>query len=224
MHTHFVGIDVQTARPCACAVLRLDGASVGTTWHAQVPELVAAIQEILASDAASLATCAIGIDSPRFPMNGAREHYWDGARQRWRSRSSTDTGHGRHCEVVVKSLGLANPQWTPPGDAPDWMKLGFDLYKAFAESGAIVYEVFPSASYSQFQKVPLTIQIDLSNFAIGPKDMLDAYVCAATIREYELGNGSAVGDGDRLGSIILPRRTAESNAGVLTWPVVDGFA
>ena len=39
--------------------------------------------------------------------------------------------------------------------------------------------------------------------------MLDAWVAAATVREFEEGRGTAVGGGDDLGKIILPRPLPE---------------
>lgn len=97
------------------------------------------------------------------------------------------------------------------------MQLGVDLFELL-QSDYRVYEVFPSASYKQFELAPpVRIGIRLSDFAAGPKDMLDAYVAAATVREFELGAGCSVGGGDGLGEIILPRRL-DVVSPVLTWP------
>ena len=63
-------------------------------------------------------------------------------------RRKAQKGNGRHCEIVISAHRLANPQWTPlEEDAPEWMLLGFKLYSAL-EGHAIVYEVFPTASYA----------------------------------------------------------------------------
>jgi predicted nuclease with RNAse H fold len=86
------------------------------------------------------------------------------------------------------------------------MQLGFEL---FGELGTDfnVYEVFPSASYAMFAGDRFAhVNVLLGDFAPGPKDMLDAYVAAATTREFIQGRGSEVGGGDGLGSIILTRR------------------
>jgi hypothetical protein len=101
------------------------------------------------------------------------------------------------------------------------MQLGFEL---FEELGADfnVYEVFPSASYVMLaDDRSAHLNVLLSGFAPGPKDMLDAYVAAATTREFIQGRGSEVGGGDGLGSIILPRRIVNAIAGVLTWPAAN---
>jgi len=49
--------------------------------------------------------------------------------------------------------------------------------------------------------------------------MLDAWVAAATVREFVTGNGTDVDGGDGLGTIILPRPLPNPiiNA-VLDWP------
>jgi predicted nuclease with RNAse H fold len=98
------------------------------------------------------------------------------------------------------------------------MQLGFRLYATFTE-GERVYEVFPSASYTQlFGDSSLRFEVSLAGFARGPRDVLDAYVAALTVREFEAGRGTAVGDGDALGAIILPRPVADPDSGVLNWP------
>jgi predicted nuclease with RNAse H fold len=98
------------------------------------------------------------------------------------------------------------------------MQLGFKLFSAIEER-APVYEVFPSASYTLVKDdLPLRIGVRLNDFAPGPKDMLDAYVAAATVREFAQGRGCAVGGGDGLGEIILPRPLPKPIEGVLRWP------
>ena len=158
----------------------------------------------------------VGIDAPRTPLPAPRAWYWERA-GRWRPRAPTDRGHGRHCEVVISALRLANPQWTPLSEtAPGWMNLGFALYRA-ALSSRRLYEVFPSASYTQLSATGLKLTIELRGIAVGPKDILDAYVAAATVREFVQGRGSSVGGGDGLGAIVLPRKV-DGNSDVLTWP------
>lgn len=49
--------------------------------------------------------------------------------------------------------------------------------------------------------------------------MLDAWVAAAAVREFVEGRGTEVGDGDGLGTIILPRPLPELVIkDVLRWP------
>jgi hypothetical protein len=96
------------------------------------------------------------------------------------------------------------------------MTLGFELFSLFA-AALRVHEVFPSASYRQLRGEKALCQIDLGGFFGGPKDMLDAYVCAITAREFEQGRGCAIGDGDGLGAIILPRKLADPIDPVVSW-------
>jgi predicted nuclease with RNAse H fold len=141
-------------------------------------------------------------------------------RRRWDKRGS-QKGFGRHCEVIISAYGIANPQWTPPNEqTPEWMKLGFGLFAAL-EDLATVYEVFPSASYALLQgNVAVRVNTDFSAFKPGPKDMLDALVAAATVREFVEGRGVEVGGGDGLGTIILPRPLPEPVIdAVMAWPV-----
>jgi hypothetical protein len=48
--------------------------------------------------------------------------------------------------------------------------------------------------------------------------MLDAYVAAYTVHEFLIGKGVAVGGGDGLGAIILPRPLKDIDARVMQWP------
>ena len=99
------------------------------------------------------------------------------------------------------------------------MKLGFRIYTAFS-GWDYVYEVFPSASYKLLaEDRQLKVKINFSGVFRGPKDMLDACIAAATVREYMDGNGSAVGGGDGLGQIILPRQHGIAGGHpILSWP------
>jgi predicted nuclease with RNAse H fold len=121
---------------------------------------------------------------------------------------------------VLKALGIANPQWTRLiPECPEWMSTGFKLFEALsAESD--VYEVFPSASYHQLAgDRGARFGISLEDFHRGTKDMLDAYVAAFTVHEYLAGRGEAVGGGDGLGTIVLPRPVSpNASRDLLTWP------
>lgn len=159
----------------------------------------------------------IGIDAPRRPLDRPREWYW--RRGRWRRRAPGEQGHGRHCEVMVKAHGIANPQWTPlRADAPAWMRQGFRLFELLGDRSSC-YEVFPSASYRLFEQDPApATTIDFAHFEPGPKDMLDAVVAAVTVHEFLSGRGCEVGGGDGLGAIVLPRPLPRPRAEVLAWP------
>ena len=137
----------------------------------------------------------------------------------WKRRKF-EAGLGRHCEIVVKAYGLANPQWTPViGASREWMKLGYSLYGALKRY-PLVYEMFPTASYKMLNHdFTLTACVNFSNFARGPKDMLDACMAALTVYEFVNGRGSEVGGGDGLGTIVLPRPLpATGPTEVQSWP------
>jgi hypothetical protein len=98
------------------------------------------------------------------------------------------------------------------------MEVGFRFFSVLTEA-ADAYEVFPSAAYAQLaESEDAVLPISLKGFVHGPKDMLDAYVAAYTVREYLAGRGAAVGGGDGLGEIILPRPLPGQATAVLQWP------
>ncbi len=214
----YVGIDVQVKRGLPYCILDQGAAMVASGWidgDGDIAQAKAMRDTLLAEVAGARA--AIGIDAPRIPLPDVREWYWEGAKQRWRPKRSTDKGLGRHCEVVVKALGIANPQWTPLiGDSPDWMRLGYMLYRALEPLGD-VYEVFPSASYALLPELQVTAEISLSDFRPGPKDMLDAIVGSVTVREFVCDRGWDAGGGDGLGTIILPGPMPEKQP-FMDWP------
>jgi hypothetical protein len=98
------------------------------------------------------------------------------------------------------------------------MSIGFRLF-ATLSAWAEIHEVFPTASYNQLaaDEAP-AFTVSLSGFSLGPKDMLDAYVAAYTVHEYAAGRGVAVGGGDGLGTIVLPRPLRGPGSAVLSWP------
>jgi len=209
----YVGIDVQSTRACPYVVLDKELKPQTTGWLGDPDD----IREVVHGVSKTLGAVAVGIDAPRSALQRPRSYYWDG--RRWRARRPSERGHGRHCEVVLASLKIANPQWTPLADAcPNWMQVGFRLFTALSRQSD-VYEVFPTASYNQLAKDGKAIfSIDLKGFAQDPKDMLDAYVAAFTVHEYLAGRGAEVGGGDGLGTIILPRPLQTTASGVLYWP------
>ena len=213
MTTACLGIDVQCSRGCPYVVVTDDLRPQESGWlrlPTELPPIVARLRE-------HFTRVGVGIDAPRRPLPSPREHYWKG--HAWRSRRPTDRGHGRHCEVIIKALGLANPQWTPTmGSFPDWMQVGFQLFGSLSGQ-ADIYEVFPSAAYAQLaESADALVSISLKGFVHGPKDMLDAYVAAYTVQQYLAGRGAAVGDGDGLGAIILPRPVDAQPTALFTWP------
>jgi len=103
------------------------------------------------------------------------------------------------------------------------MQYGFEIFEKIGAEYA-TYEVFPTASYNLFRDdTSAEITFRLGSLASGPKDMLDAYVAAVTLREFVQERGCEVGDGDGLGSIILPRpiSTPIEIEAVMRWPDRD---
>jgi len=209
----FLGIDVQCKRGCPYVVLDPDLKPYVSGWLETPEEVSGIVDEITCS----VGPVAIGIDAPRCPLHAPRDHYWNG--KKWRCRSPKDIGYGRHCEVVIAALRIANPQWTPVEDAcPEWMQHGFRLFASLSGYEK-VYEVFPTASYRLCAEDPgPTFSISLKGFARGVKDMIDAYVAAFTVHEYLAGRGVAVGGGDGMGEIILPRKLPAHPSILLEWP------
>lgn len=102
--------------------------------------------------------------------------------------------------------------------APGWMRFGFSVFQGLKDVGDVI-EVFPSASYTQLvDSDEPRLDFSFRDFAWGPKDMLDAYLAALTALEYKNGNGSDVGGGDGLGTIVLPRPLVDAPAALLIWP------
>ncbi|MFH2074432.1 MAG: hypothetical protein ABIJ57_03665 [Pseudomonadota bacterium] len=219
----YIGVDVQAARGCAFAVLDELGRSVESGWLGSETGRDAAedLRNLVGRhvEAVGSVNVAVGIDAPRRPLDGPRQWYWDGAKLVWRQRRVSDRGNGRHCEVVVSAHRIANPQWTPHARPfPEWMDRGFALFAEIVGVAA-TYEVFPSASYTLLNtERSVILAVCLSSFAHGPKDMLDAYVSAATVREFIEGRGQAIGGGDGQGEIILPRPLPRPIEQVLKWP------
>jgi predicted nuclease with RNAse H fold len=230
----YLGIDVQAAaRGCPYAVLNAAGDSVEAGWASgSAEEVVRSLNNLVRRLVETRgALVAVGIDAPRTYLRTPREWYWNGSTAHWRARRPVELGNGRHCEVVITAHRLANPQWSP--HCPpfrEWMQLGFSLFAALEKRASrvesnriVVYEVFPSASYTLLKNGhSLMIGVQLNSFAPGPKDMLDAYVAAATVREFAQGRGCVVGGGDGLGGIILPCPIPDPIEEVLRWPEETG--
>lgn len=215
MHRFYIGIDIQTRRECCYAVINETGKLEKFGWFSN-PLIEAAdlIKEFGISS-----HVAVGIDAPRMPLTYERQWFWSGAKRKWTLRKG-QKGNGRHCEIVISAHRLANPQWTPLEEgAPEWMKLGFQLFLNL-EGQIAVHEVFPTASYTLLQRnTDVRIEADFSACKPGPKDMLDSWMAAVTVREFVEGRGTEVGGGDSLGTIILPRPLPEPVIDeVLRWP------
>lgn len=209
---HFIGIDVQSNRDCPYAVFNETLQMVDSGW---IPSKTFS-GDMIADICSKYPNSYVGLDCPRMPLPELREWYW--VKGRWEKRT-TQVGHGRHCEVVIKAHNIANPQWTPLADkAPDWMRIGFSLFKEFG-ARCQVFESFPSASYHMLQTVPEVVcSMSFDQFRPGPKDMLDAVIAAISVFEFINGRGCEVGGGDGLGTIILPRPILNPKKEVLQWP------
>jgi len=212
----FTGIDVQLSRDCPFVATNERGKPVRSGWlQGDAAEMASTLLGMLRADYPS-SHLYVGIDAPRMPLNTLRK--W-----RWRKRKGWNTALaqrqiGRHCEIVVHALGLATPQWTRLyAHSPEWMHLGFALFKEFEMRSCTVLEVFPSAAYQQLSGVDARLTIDVSGLARGVKDMLDAHVAAFTVQEFVEGRGCAIGGGDGLGAIVLPR-PVERTSRVHEWP------
>lgn len=201
MTKFFIGIDIQIRRDCCYAVIDDAGTLIDSGWFSNAET----DPVLLVKRWSKSGQIYVGIDAPRMPLIAKRQWYWNRDRRLWVKRGS-QKGYGRHCEIVVSAHRLANPQWTPlEEEAPEWMNLGFKLYSAL-EGFTKAHEVFPTASYALLQgNTDVRIDADFSACKPGPKDMLDAWVAAATVREFVEGRGAEVGGGDGLGTIILPR-------------------
>ncbi len=216
-----LGVDVQIKRPCTYYLLNSDldyvtsGLLVGREPEAVCKNLQMVLSPYLERDIDSL---SVGIDAPRMGLPKLRDWFWRGGT--WVPRTNKDRGFGRHCEIVIKALGLGNPQWTRPVDeSPTWMQLGYRLFDSLKDLMQ-VYEVFPSVSYHMLNEINHPpISLVLSGFAGQPKDMLDACVAAYTVQAFIEGRGAEVGGGDGLGTIIIPEKLPVNESHpVLKWP------
>lgn len=216
----FIGVDVQIARACPYAIIAYDGRPLESGWLPDADRAPAMLRALCDQWSKGVSSdVVVAIDAPRVGLPSRREWYWEGARQRWRRRLQSESGYGRHCEVMVSAHRVATPQWTPLAEAAKpWMQLGFKLFEALTQFPNVL-EVFPSASYAQLAGAEsVECRFTLSNFSKGPKDMLDAYVAAVTAREFMNGRGQAVGGGDGLGQIILARPLPKGLEAVGQWP------
>ncbi len=216
MDRAFIGIDIQEKRGCCFAAFKGDGTLIASGWFREPAKDVVKFVERLKD----MYTVSVGIDAPRQPLSSPRRWYWNRKCSRWTERVA-QRGYGRHCEIVVSAHGLANPQWTPTEqEAPRWMAIGFNMFSALTSIIPSVHEVFPTASYSLLWGITdVRIAIDFSSCKQGPKDILDAFMAATTVREYIYGRGEEVGGGDGLGTIVLPRPLREPVIKeVLSWP------
>lgn len=206
-----IGIDVQAARGCPYAVLD-ESSRVDSGWKG-TGDIGKSVQELSARYPDAL----FAIDAPRMALPTPRAWFW--RNKRWGHATGNEVGNGRHCEVVIAAHRLANPQWTPLSEAaPEWMQHGFAIFETL-DGRAQTLEVFPSASYRMLSDTKeLRVDMPLSGFLPGPKDMLDAVVAALTGMEFLAGRGQEVGGGDGLGTIVLPRRIDKPIDAVLHWP------
>lgn len=200
---YFAGVDVQIKRGCCYYIMDENKNYVDSGWVKENnPQSFKEIFLKVSSNNPN--KIAIGIDSPRMPINKLRKREFDRKNNKW--LISNNEKLGRECEVIIKSYNIANPQWTRTRkDSPAWMKLGYSIYKSLKDF-PFVYEVFPSASYRMLKNENVSYELCLNNFSGGVKDMLDASVGAVTVYEFINERGCEVGGEDGLGSIVLPRK------------------
>lgn len=200
---YFAGIDVQINRGCCYYIIDKNKKYVTSGWiKEKIPQTFQKLFIELSDNQTD--SIAIGIDAPRMPIKKLRSRNFNKQTNSWTENG--DIKVGRECEVIIKSFGIANPQWTRTlNDSPDWMKLGFSIYKSLKDF-PFVYEVFPSASYKMLEKENVAYELCLNDFTGGVKDMLDASVAAVTVFEFINGRGCEVGGEDGLGTIVLPRK------------------
>jgi predicted nuclease with RNAse H fold len=217
----WLGIDVQVSRGLAYALIDVRHKHLASGWLDPSVRSTGVVQLARRLSEAHGARIVVGIDAPRRPLPARRT--WKFARSSWIPLGARAKGHGRHCELVVSSLRLANPQWTPPlADAPPWMQLGFRVFRELARAGLETHEVFPSASYHQLRGEDLRFEVSARDLHRRPKDVLDAYVAAVTVAEFSAGRGCEVGGGDGLGTIVLPRPvTYDACRGIDCWPTAS---
>lgn len=217
----FIGIDVQIKRGCPYYIVDSQLAYVDSGWLMgddpdEICDQLTALRHRLTARPGM--DIAVGIDAPRRGLTAPRAFFWrDGT---WHQRTQGEKGFGRHCEVVIKALGLGNPQWTRHEDqSPPWMVLGYRLFQTLSDLYHL-YEVFPSVSFRLLNNVhDAQMRLSFANFTYGPKDMLDACVSAYTVHAFVHGQGCEVGGGDGLGTIILPGRLPDvPDQSVLHWP------
>ncbi len=146
----------------------------------------------------------VAIDAPRRYLTAPRQWRLDNAGA-W---ADADLPSGRHCEVVVRRLGLANPQWTPPATQPiPWVTLGQQVFAACDAAGFTTIECFPTASYTRFGQmdgVELNIPGRMFAHSRLAHDILDSCVAAMTADLFLAGNATELGGGDGYGTIVVP--------------------
>jgi len=203
---YFAGIDVQINRGCCYYIIDDNKNYVSSGWI--VRKISHSFKELFIELCGNQSNIiAIGIDAPRMPMKKPRKKNFNRKTNSWTEISVGKAG--RECEVIIKSYGIANPQWTRKlKESSDWMKLGFSIYKSLKDF-PFVYEVFPSASYKMLKEENLKYELCLNEFIYGVKDLLDASVSAITVYEFINGRGCQVGGNDGLGTIVLPRKIDE---------------
>ena len=205
------GFDVSQRRGIAIVVVDEAGAFVSASV---VPDPGAAAAFALLHNVTHS-----GIDAPRCALESPRQ--WQFHRKAW-GHCADRKLRGRHCELVVATLKLANPQWTPlTADAPPWMQVGFALFRRLA-SLTQTFEVFPTASLRLLAQ-DSEVRLDLPLRALTKQtvaDLVDAWLAALTVHAFLAGRGCEVGNGDGLGSIILPRPVVAH--AIRDWPVLQG--
>lgn len=146
----------------------------------------------------------VAIDAPRHYLSAPRQWLLNNAGA-W---IPTSRPRGRHCEIIVRRLRLANPQWTPLATQPiPWITLGQQVFTAFQAAGFTTVECFPTASYTRLGQMDgQVLDIPGRMFAHSrlAHDILDACVAALTADLFVAGNATELGGGDGYGTIVVP--------------------
>lgn len=154
----------------------------------------------------------VSIDAPRCYLTSPRKWRLHERGGRWVSNPN-EKGYGRHSDVLIRFLELANPIWTPVASDPQpWITFGQEVFAMCAAAGFTAIECFPSASYRCLgQMSGHTLAIPGEMFRTVQRDyykfiphIFDACVAAYTAELYRSGSATELGGGDGYGAIVVP--------------------
>lgn len=196
----FVGVDVQGDE--LIVAFRRDGAFLPPARI--VVSAAEALRHTLEHLTMPNEPVVVAIDAPRHYLNLSRQWRLNNAGA-W---AATNRPCGRHCEIIVRRLRLANPQWTPHANYPiPWISLGQQVFGAFQAAGFTAIECFPTASYTRLGQMEnhfLNIPGKMFAHSLLAHDILDACVAALTADMFMLSDATELGGGDGYGTIVVP--------------------